>query len=216
MGGNVLYLCTNIKWGEFLNKQHRMQQNYLRIKAYFTLEEPSALGDEDRSLSDKQPLKLLDTDKAPRPRLCSAPAHPALPVLSKVIHKSRALLAPPRTPGRLGVGYWTAKMNPAPAANFSSINLLKSSNQNTDLQDLTCFSYFRTSAKPKIYVQLLAPLTTVCTKSPPNQTLTFQSSSPSRLPKHWWPQDTAARDGGRDGTTAQLSSTVKPANPPIC
>lgn len=113
MGGkSLLYLCTNIRWGEFLNKQHRMQQNDLRIKACFIPEEPSALGNEYRSLFDKQPLKLLDTDKAPWPRLCSTPAHPALPVLSEVIHKSRALLATPCTPGRLGVGYWTAKMNP--------------------------------------------------------------------------------------------------------
>lgn len=75
-----------------------MQENYLRIKAYFMLEEePSALGNQYRSLFKNQTLKLLDIDKAPWPRLCSTPASPALPVLPKVIHKSRALLATPHT-----------------------------------------------------------------------------------------------------------------------
>lgn len=65
-------------------------------------EEPSALGNKYRSLFKNQTLKLLDTDKALWPCLCSTPAPPALPVLPKVIHKSRDLLATPQHQEGLG------------------------------------------------------------------------------------------------------------------
>jgi len=82
-----------------------MAQNYLRIKAFFVLEELDALGNEYRSSFKIKTLRLLDTDKTPQPCLSSTPADQTLPVLPKVIRKPKGLLTTLRRSGRFGIGY---------------------------------------------------------------------------------------------------------------